>query len=382
MDKNIKIQLNSKKHVNSVNIDTFNKIQLNNNNLNHIYDKDLRRVISETEVFENERERSNKYRLYGTINYLSLLNGIGLDYEILSDYFREDINPFFEQTRNLINSFDVYVVKPSSEHYNYGIRKFDVVATPTDIDIFPVAYAKNIFNNNNYCYVVSLDQNIENQKDFFNLPITDLFLYFQYKPTTSTANSNLTEKFFIKNIGNDNLTEISGAQYHYSVGDVISYGDLVSFDYDNFELNIIENRVHVIETKYPTLGSTANLRWSYDCFYRIPLRYYSNSLTKINKHTKSQEDLDNIPWYGKENSNGYITYRNLLPHGEFDPVTEQGVDFPFVNGFHYVFSDIVFDVTPFLVHSNTNSVFSNINFGEPISQIIKNNNIDNINPDC
>jgi len=146
-------------------------------------------------------------------------------------------------------------------------------------------------------------------------------------------------------------------------------------------LVVIEDRSYVIETKYREGGNTLSLQWTYNPFYRIPLRYYSSSVTRINKNTKSEERLNTVPWYAKEDSNGYMVYRDIIPHGESDPVTEQGVDFPFVNNRHYVFSDIVFSVQPFLAHGNTNNVFSTINFNL-LSIMNRNNDLNNINPDC
>ena len=386
MDKNIKIQLNSKKHVNSVNIDTFTKIQLNNN-LNNIYNKDLRKVISESDVFENERQGSNKYRIYGEINFLSLLHGLKLDYLGLSDYFIDQpINHNnIDSVKNIMNSFDVYLLKPSAENYlmassilNGRIRKFDVIATPSDIDIFPVAFAKNIYNNTNYCYVVSLSQDIENVFDNYNVPITEFFLYFQYKPTTSTANAALTENMFRKTQSG----EVSYTPVSYSKGDVITQGDIVVFDRNNYNITTEFDLTYVIETRYMSMSTPLTLRWEYNPLQPIRLRYFENVVNKINKNTKSQEQLDSVPSYVVENSDDYYIWRNIQPHGISDPVSGVGTDYPFANNTHYVFDNIILDVVPDLTHANTSNVFENIVFGDKQLNYVPSGDINNINNIC
>ena len=75
MDKKIEILLGSEKNINSVNVDAYGKIELvrNTSELNEFTVND---VVNSTEQFDAEREANQIYRLYGRIEWLSLLNGL------------------------------------------------------------------------------------------------------------------------------------------------------------------------------------------------------------------------------------------------------------------------------------------------------------------
>jgi hypothetical protein len=53
-------------------------------------------------------------------------------------------------------------------------------------------------------------------------------------------------------------------------------------------------------------------------------------------------------------------WRNILPQGFTDPISNLGVDYPFVNKCRYLFSKIVLDVVPDLSDGNTYDAFKNI----------------------
>jgi hypothetical protein len=62
---------------------------------------------------------------------------------------------------------------------------------------------------------------------------------------------------------------------------------------------------------------------------------------------------------------GTFIWRDIQKQGIVDPLTGNGVDYPFVNGRRYLFSNIVFDVIPNLDDNNTRDVFLDIRFGVP-----------------
>jgi len=57
------------------------------NQMAEINEYNIRNVLSATEVFDAEREANEVYRIYGCIEWMSLLNGITPDYEHLEDFF-------------------------------------------------------------------------------------------------------------------------------------------------------------------------------------------------------------------------------------------------------------------------------------------------------
>ena len=109
MDNRIEILLGSQKNTNSINTDNFNKIELTNN-VSKITEFSVNDVVNSTEVFDAKRENNQVYRIYGRIEYLSLLNGIKSYYTKLEDFF----NPQYTgDSKTIFNSFDFYLVAPT-----------------------------------------------------------------------------------------------------------------------------------------------------------------------------------------------------------------------------------------------------------------------------
>jgi len=106
MSENLQILLNSQKNVASVNVDTYQKFEVDNKVL-PIFDYNIRNAMSATEIFDIEREYYDSYRIYGRIEYLSLLNGLSINYTSLSDFFL----PKQTYNKDIYNSFDFYLMK-------------------------------------------------------------------------------------------------------------------------------------------------------------------------------------------------------------------------------------------------------------------------------
>jgi hypothetical protein len=76
-----------------------------------------------------------------------------------------------------------------------------------------------------------------------------------------------------------------------------------------------------------------------------------------------------IPDYAKLIiGDGKYVWRDILPQGYIDPITNEGVDYPFLNKRRYLFEPITFDVPPNLrreddlKHQNTLNVFNEIEY--------------------
>lgn len=113
MDKKTEILLGSQKNINSVNVDTYDRVELVNH-VSELMDYDVNEAVSESDIFDAERETNNIYRIYGRIEYLSLLNNIKSNYTLFSDFLTPQ---FTGNTKNIFNSFDFYLVRPASSGY-------------------------------------------------------------------------------------------------------------------------------------------------------------------------------------------------------------------------------------------------------------------------
>ena len=103
MDKSIQILLNSFKNIASVDVDNFNKIEVDNKPM-EINEYDIRNVLSATEIFDAEREANPIYRISGKIEFMSMLNGLKNTYSTFSDFFY----PELINSKNASNSSPMY----------------------------------------------------------------------------------------------------------------------------------------------------------------------------------------------------------------------------------------------------------------------------------
>ena len=134
MDQKLEILLNSKKNINSVDVDNYQKLEVVNKT-SEILEYDIRNALSATEIFDAEREANPIYRIYGRIEYLSLLNGLSSNYNSVGNFF---ISSGGTNVKDIFNSFKFYLLKAASSGYTSGgssikyVRYFELLATPND----------------------------------------------------------------------------------------------------------------------------------------------------------------------------------------------------------------------------------------------------------
>jgi len=106
-----------------------------------------------------------------------------------------------------------------------------------------------------------------------------------------------------------------------------------------------------------------------------------------------ERKVERIPDYAKMiEADGKYVWRDILPQGYIDPITNLGVDYPFFNKRRYLFEAIVFDVPPNLTtdtltkHQNTLDVFDEIKYYNSATTIDLTPNseddLDNIGKPC
>ena len=365
MDKKVEILLNNKENIKSVNVDMFDKIELKNQP-NLIREYDIRNVVSATKVFNEERQNTPIYRIYGKIEYLSLLNGLKKDYMYLEDFF----NPQTTNEKNLLNSFNFYLVKPATGYTHYSgvkyLRRFEVIATPNEFEIYRAGFSNNVFGEQEYAFNFNIDFDISNYFDYFGFPITEIYLYAEYvkkdtfffgeklyRTIWSTSGSHIVE-FETKplNIGDYVETSLNS-----------KIVDLIEYSKENYYQRIDEPQTFYIDTSYNDGGTLKYLQWKYNPFIPIRLRYLSNDVYKANTGNTVYAQVQSIPSYAtKLDNNGNYVWRKILEQGFIDPLTNIGVNYPFVNKRRYLFTNIILDMQPNLSHTNTLNVFNEVWF--------------------
>lgn len=337
-------------------VDYYKTIEFKNKTKFLLNDENITN-IDLSDLFNIERENSYNYRLLGTINYLSLLNNLNSNYTQVQDFFSKyngGNNP-----KNIYNSFKIYLLKKSDAYVSLGNNlykeMYDVITEITDITLYNCGFAKNIFSDNIYLYNFNIDVNVKDIKDYFNKPITELYLYFDYQLDISKNEVLYSKDFNSISSETKNLTITRTTNTSHEIDDLI-IANLIRKKDTDFDETIINQQEYKI--KY-TLNSTS-LQFKYNPLIKIKLRDYNNVAYygNINSNTKN---LITIPDYAKtvgNPSDGNVIWKEILPHGFIDPITNLGVNFPFVNGCHYVFTNNIISISPDLSDFNTDVVFS------------------------
>jgi len=316
--------------------------------------------ISATELANIERQSIRKHKIYGTIDYLSQLDGITKDYTSLSDFFNTNVS----NTKKFIDDFNVLLLKPHNEFIeisgNTYIRQYEVLTSIDTIDILRSGFSKNLFNTQNLNFLFNDTFDLLDKYDGLEYPITDLVLYFHYRKNGSETLSgktynNLNEEIFIE------LTDVP------EKGDIIK-GEIFTHSPSQY-LQTNNNKLeHIIETPY----DSGSLKWTYNPFVNIKLLEYSNTLNIVNIKTTNVDKEQSIPFNANRIDDTFY-WRDVLDVGYIDPITNSGVNYPFTNGIHYVFINIVFSVRPYFQDDNTFNVFENV--------ILETNTIKRYQPD-
>lgn len=393
MDEKLVILLNGEKNIESVNVDVPTKIELISQST-QINEYNIRNVLSVTELFNLERQETEIYRIYGRIEYLSFLNGLDVNYSNIIDFFRP--NHSSSNNRTIFNSFDFYLVRPAESGYIQNInngsqynRFFRVVATPDHFDLFKAGFAKNVYNEQTYAFNFTVDVDISELRDDFGMPITELYLYVQYKPIRleSMSYTSWSNNGIISNITFNPRSFFVRGDYVRTHNDQLM-GDYVEYSKERFWQSQIEEQTFRITSDFitATINNTDTPRrivFKYNPFVPIKLRYFEGQISRANSGSTSYDVVTNIPNYATNLGDGNFVWREIMPEGYVDPIIGVGTNHPFVNKRRYVFTSIVLDVVPDFSDNITSQVFNNLRFGDSNSVSIKPiNNINQINRPC
>jgi len=360
MNEPIQIQLGSSRSVNSINVDEYVNIGLQSNEVT-ILPYSQTSVINVAEIFDNERQASLNYRIYGDVDFLSVVNGLLKTYTKVSDFFTRPLigSEQLGLTRNLLNCFDIYLCKLSTGHTSgasslYNTR-YEILTNLSDIELYNSGYGKNIFNDQKYSFNFNIDVDVTDMWDSFGKPIMNLYLFFNFKPVIEKGET-VSKKFFIPSAPDQPIT-----YQVYSKGDVVD-GDLVFYEKSNFEEVLIERQEYFVTFPCTDVGINV-LQFKYYPFVPVKLRDFSDVIVSANISGTSINDTE-IPSYAvKIDNDGNYIWKNILENGYIDPISNLGVNHPFVNNTHYVFTNVILDLVPDLDNSFTQTAFTNIKFG-------------------
>jgi hypothetical protein len=390
MDQKLQILLGSAQNIASVDVDNYQKLEILNKT-GQIIEYDIRNALSATEIFDAEREANPIYRIYGRIEYMSLLNGLSNTYNHVSDFF---VNTGGTNVKTIFNSFKFYLLKATTgyTHITGGsstidyVRYFEVIATPNDFEIYNAGYSNNVYGEQTYAFNFNKDFDITPYADAFGFPATELYLFPQYQVGKNGNSPQLTETMSGTSWGTNGIEHkvlFTSPLPALNIGDRV-YGDLIEYSKSEFFQNQLSPQIYYISTPYKDGAQQKYLQWKYIPFIPFTLRYFNDALNNANTGTTSYEQQITIPYYATDLGNGNFVWKDILQQGFIDPVTNQGVDYPFVNMRRYLFSAIILDVSPNLNDANTLQVFTQIQFGPPtiMNTAPQADNLSNIGKPC
>lgn len=363
MSKIIQIQLGRFKNQFAIDVDQNLNVELTSSH-KELLSFNESSVINVSELFNSERQESQSYRVYGRLDWMSIINGLFLQYTKIGDFFKTTRlgNELGGLSKNIVNSFDIYLCYPSTGNTQISptefIRNNVIISKMENIEIYKAGYSRNIFANYIYAFDFNVDFNIEGYRDSFGKPINRFYLYFNYKPTT---NGNLFPETVKRKVYSG--SPISLPYVTHTSGDLI-VGDKVSYDMLNFEEQLIEQMEYYVSFPHAdTNNFLKQMVFKYNPFIEIKVRDFSDEIVYANISGGTETDL-NIPDYAIpiDNQGNYI-WKNLLDNGYIDPITGAGVDYPFLNKRHYIFNTIVLPMQPDMNDTYTAGVFNDIAFG-------------------
>lgn len=300
MDNKLEILLGSQKNINSVNADNYNKIELTNS-VSEINEFSVNDVVNSTEVFDAERESNQVYRIYGRIEYLSLLNGLKGSGRKLEDFF----NPQHGGgSKDIFNSFDFYLVAPapfSGDTYdnisntNKYKRIFQVIAGKDDFELYPAGFTNNVYGEQVYSFNFKSDFDVSNYFDKLGFPLTELFLYVQYR---MSGNDEMSLTTWSTSTGLPTKTSLSTVNLNvgdYVVGNNnVKINDIIEFIPEEYYQAQVESQAYYIRTSYLENTTTKWLEWSYNPFIPFRLCYLDSvvSTAKLSEIVKNTTSLD------------------------------------------------------------------------------------------
>lgn len=369
----MKVILPNERFVNAQEKTVVTGVDLSNEFIDINNDEEIQDV-NLSDYFQYERELSKTYKVYGKIDYSSILNNLKLNYFVKSDFFQRHTN---NASKNIMNSFDVYLVKKAEifdKIQDKFIYQYEVLLTPDQIDIYPCSFSRNIFHEQIYLYNVKQDIDISNLTDGFNKEITSLYFYFKYKNINPFKREQLYSKLYVSDNNDITFSKNEITEVEYEVGDLI-YGELVEYEKNSFDEKILDEQTHFIDLQYSNIS---RITFKYNPFIEIKLREYSDNINFANIKMK---DIIDIPKYAKKiDDNGNYIWKELLDYGFIDPVSENGFDFPFLNGKHYVFNNLGLYVVPEMNDTRTAEFFKEIKINSYNTDLFKINPLNIIDP--
>jgi hypothetical protein len=233
---------------------------------------------------------------------------------------------------------------------NYYFRKFKILTNLNDYEVYKCGFSTNIFSDDfsNKLSLFHFDKNIDvtDLTDNLNRPLSELYVTITkrsnpFGDVTSLMEANSDVVPLNSYMGPIILHTLSywdssgEGTIQYDKDDLI-YGDFVEYN----EAFLSEKTLTKIINRFGVTRVDDSNNYTSDGqgYY-----YYQHNKIQIRKFSSVIETVDNkpdelYPSYAQINYDGTVSWRDILDIGYFEDGIN-GVDYPFVNGCHYLFDN-------------------------------------------
>lgn len=322
-------------------------------------------------------------RVIGTVGYDGdhVVIRTGLDNGDLKDnYFVIDVAPtgFVNQNSRIKRLFGGV----ESEYY---FRKFKKVKTKSsatietdDYEVYRLGFSENIFNDDNTQLVFNEDIDISDLTDNLGRPLSELYLTIIKTNSNnlfSSVSSGIETPFLpilntnlpfllnvptINKIHNGNtvpFTSSTPLEINLSINSNEFYGDLVEYNSNEVKETVLASVSHRFNTlsrqNSPIVNSISSVGvtpvitpitlgprqegYYYNAHHLIKIREFSSYVELGDEFTVGKPD------YAVKLDDGRYLWRDLLNIG-FNESSETPLDYPFLNGSHYMYNNYLINV--------------------------------------
>lgn len=235
-------------------------------------------------------------------------------------------------------------------------------------EVYPVAFSKNIYNDQNYQIAFNDDIDVSDLKDNLGRPLSQLYLTMVKTKSVNIFTkviSGLDLENYTGNIGVQNPDQRSVSnirkmhtsspplapfQSHVPLENDINinnldfYGDICEYSkYEAKETTLLKvmHRFNTIDREITpskqisdgVIGGPRNEGYIYYPHYEIKIRQFSNYVEQ------GDTSVVGIPDYAEDLGDGRYLWRDLLPVGTNDGQDET-LDYPFLNNCHYLYQNL------------------------------------------
>lgn len=336
-----------------------------------------------------------------TITRLGLGDGDLIDY-----YFCVDLDPTQFSYNTNMRMKRVFAGQ-ESEYYFRMFKKVKTRATllmeDDDYEIYPLAFSKNIYEDRMNQFVINEDIDISGLVDNLNRPLSELYITFIKKDSNNmfTGVKSGVDMPYISNISiNPTISDIrritNASNSHNPLETNITilnnefFGDVV--EYNKYE--VIEHVLGEVNHRFNTFnrefggtivdpaGIEPNINvgvrkegYIYKPHHKVQIRAFSAYIEQ------GDASVSDIPDYASDLGDGRFLWRDLLDIG-FSDDKDNLLDYPFLNGCHYLYTNIVFPLKrqdPFGLYGLYYKLFPKDGLG---ADVLYNISVKNISDDC